>query len=245
MNTTSAEGMPTSPGWYWHRQGGNDMPVRVDVRPGHSYLAVESVNEFTGKREFTAVSRMGGTWLGQVQAPGAASPAEGRMGEVAGYVGSHVAEALRRGCNVTTTITTHVAMLDDAPIYLSPASPADSPATLGEYQAGVLADEFQSWLDFQERQYAAESVQVADDTHLVSPPMWPTRGTIKNWIALLRTLAKKPEGRAVAWLCVSSDGSLSDAVVTEHARDTYARMGRTITPLGPITTPAAEQGEGA
>lgn len=34
-----------------------------------------------------------------------------------------------------------------------------------------------------------------------------------------------------AWLCESSDGVNCDAVVSEHARDVYARLGRTITPL--------------
>jgi hypothetical protein len=39
------------------------------------------------------------------------------------------------------------------------------------------------------------------------------------------------DAEPVAWLCDANDGQNKDAVVTLHGRDTYARHGRTITPL--------------
>lgn len=41
--------------------------------------------------------------------------------------------------------------------------------------------------------------------------------------------------KVVAWLCDAGDGQNIDAVATEHGRDTYARMRRTITPLVPLS----------
>jgi hypothetical protein len=65
-NKQDAGGLPTEAGWYWHGQGGSWRPVFVCKRPGHDYLAVEDDNAVTGKRNFTAVSRMGGKWGGLV-----------------------------------------------------------------------------------------------------------------------------------------------------------------------------------
>lgn len=47
---------------------------------------------------------------------------------------------------------------------------------------------------------------------------------------------------AVAWLCVSPDGFQRDATTSAHARDTYARAGRIITPLAALRAQPAGGG---
>lgn len=47
---------------------------------------------------------------------------------------------------------------------------------------------------------------------------------------------------AVAWLCVSPDGFQRDATTSVHARDTYARAGRIITPLAALASNTGERG---
>lgn len=51
-----------------------------------------------------------------------------------------------------------------------------------------IAVEIQSWLDWQERCRRKEGLPVTDDTHLIVLPYWPTRGTLKNWIAEIERL---------------------------------------------------------
>lgn len=47
---------------------------------------------------------------------------------------------------------------------------------------------------------------------------------------------------AAAWLCVSPDGFQRDATTSAHARDTYARAGRIITPLAALASDTGERG---
>jgi len=53
----------------------------------------------------------------------------------------------------------------------------------------------------------------------------------KDALAELERAAAEP----VAWMCKSDAQDLADATCSTHVRDTYARMGRHITPL--YTTP--------
>jgi hypothetical protein len=57
---------------------------------------------------------------------------------------------------------------------------------LRERQASldVVATTLQYWLDYQALHNPTELLN--DDRHIVSPPSWPSRGTLKNWIAVLR-----------------------------------------------------------
>ena len=48
-----------------------------------------------------------------------------------------------------------------------------------------IAHVLQYWLDNNERQAAAEGRPITPATH-VMPTEWPDRGTLANWIAVLR-----------------------------------------------------------
>ena len=63
------------------------------------------------------------------------------------------------------------------------------------------------------------------------------RATAEETIAALAALAEleKAAAEPVAWMCKSDAQDLADATCSTHVRDTYARMGRHITPL--YTTP--------
>jgi len=60
---------------------------------------------------------------------------------------------------------------------------ADGDGSESKPQDGLhaIADVIQGWLDFNERPDAT------DDTHIMSPPVWPTRGTLKVWVKTLRS----------------------------------------------------------
>lgn len=47
-----------------------------------------------------------------------------------------------------------------------------------------LAKQFQYWLDINERHHSADGTTVEDSMH-VTPPNWPTRGVLKEWINIL------------------------------------------------------------
>ena len=51
---------------------------------------------------------------------------------------------------------------------------------------GIIANVLQSWLDFHEQDCGKDGVQITDASHIMSPPVWPTRGQIENWIKVLR-----------------------------------------------------------
>ncbi len=67
---------PLNVGWYWLDRLDGEQPVieSVCIRPGHSYLALET-NEF-GRRDFLAVKKMRAKW-----SPVAAAPAQSAQGE--------------------------------------------------------------------------------------------------------------------------------------------------------------------
>ena len=77
LSFTLSEEPPITPGWYWYC--GPDivhpllshvvtMPVYVDRRPGHDYLAVQAGCEHT-KREFYEVGSLGAYWAGPIPEP--------------------------------------------------------------------------------------------------------------------------------------------------------------------------------
>lgn len=41
-----------------------------------------------------------------------------------------------------------------------------------------------NWIDFE--QSHTPNIPVADDKHIIGPPVWPTVGTLKKWIEVLR-----------------------------------------------------------
>lgn len=49
-----------------------------------------------------------------------------------------------------------------------------------------IADEVQSWLDYQETEYARERIKVDGSTHVMCVPFWPTREQLQNWVKALR-----------------------------------------------------------
>lgn len=52
----------------------------------------------------------------------------------------------------------------------------------------VIANELQYWLDTNDAQQleAIGKDRCEDDTHVISPPSWPTRGVLKEWIKAMR-----------------------------------------------------------
>lgn len=61
---------PTVPGWYWSRDHHGVARVeQVFVRPGHSYLAIESGDTAWGGRNFFMVSKLGREWAGPIPMP--------------------------------------------------------------------------------------------------------------------------------------------------------------------------------
>lgn len=58
----------------------------------------------------------------------------------------------------------------------------------------VIADVLQNWLDYQQEQWEREgNGGINDDVHFMTPPVYPTRGTLRNWITALRV-------ETTAWL---------------------------------------------
>lgn len=56
----------------------------------------------------------------------------------------------------------------------------------------VMRGVFQHWLDFEREKRAAEGVETTDETHIISPPYWPTHGQLKAFIATLDGLTRQP-----------------------------------------------------
>jgi hypothetical protein len=46
----------------------------------------------------------------------------------------------------------------------------------------TIIDELQSWIRFSEK--SSRTMLVTEDTHVI-PPVWPTIGVLRNWIAVL------------------------------------------------------------
>jgi hypothetical protein len=47
----------------------------------------------------------------------------------------------------------------------------------------------QHWLDHQDAERKREGLPTDDDTHLMTPPAWPNRGALKNWVSGLNGAA--------------------------------------------------------
>lgn len=88
----------------------------------------------------------------------------------------------------------------------------------------VIARQLQSWLDWQEQERAREGIETTDDTHIMRPPVWPTRGTIKAWIKALQEA--DPEGRAAHLVEHFPEGTPFVPIRTEEpfTTDTIERM---------------------
>lgn len=48
-----------------------------------------------------------------------------------------------------------------------------------------MANIFQYWLDFQDAERKKEGIPTDDETYVMRPPSWPSRGTLKEWIKAL------------------------------------------------------------
>lgn len=57
-------------------------------------------------------------------------------------------------------------------------------------QLEFIAGEIQSWLDYQKKGSDENGSALMDDTHLMSPPFWPTRGVLKNWVEALKNASE-------------------------------------------------------
>ena len=145
-----------------------------------------------------------------------ASPAEGRQGE---EVARQDARLFGRGFTVdgVRVDPSRVTMIDDETFIVQP-SPADSPATFVEVEA--LADRL-------------------DNAYRTEYHNWDD---IKDAASLLRTLAKKTEGRAVVDLGETGclHGATVEGDVTVRANHSWQVHGCL---FRGSTTPAAEQGE--
>jgi hypothetical protein len=51
----------------------------------------------------------------------------------------------------------------------------------------------QAWLDHQDAERKREGLPTDDDTHLMTPPVWPNRGALKNWVTGLNGAAAEIE----------------------------------------------------
>lgn len=49
----------------------------------------------------------------------------------------------------------------------------------------TIAKSVQWWMDFDKGQRDKEGIETTDDTHIYSPPTWPSYGMLKNWVAAL------------------------------------------------------------
>ena len=49
-----------------------------------------------------------------------------------------------------------------------------------------IAFTLEYWLQCQKRDYERQGCPLTDDSHLIAPPYWPTRGMLKEWIKALR-----------------------------------------------------------
>lgn len=57
---------------------------------------------------------------------------------------------------------------------------------LKDEKLNAIAATLDYWLKSQKLQRDKESIATNDGTHVITPPSWPTRGTLKEWIKVLR-----------------------------------------------------------
>jgi hypothetical protein len=50
--------------------------------------------------------------------------------------------------------------------------------------------QIKSWLAFHESTCNSEGLELSDDLHIMSPPVWPSRGVLKEWVRVLEYLAQ-------------------------------------------------------
>ncbi len=53
-----------------------------------------------------------------------------------------------------------------------------------------IRDQVQRWMDYDRAQRDKEGLGTTDDTHIMCPPVWPSHGQLKNWVACLSEAAK-------------------------------------------------------
>jgi hypothetical protein len=227
MNTTSAEGLP-------------ELPEPVGFATEMSAITVASADSCVTVDVPTYTAD-------QMRAYGelcrrTASPAEGRMGEWDRVLRSSVPDR-HKGCTSPVgAVQNYIGELEQALMAATGKlsvddalgeSPADSPATLG--------DQSVEYSIYQLEQMA------------MGGPLAFDSAAIRTAAALLRTLAKKPEGRAVAWQYrvakALRDGWSEWQPCTENLYDELVEFGeyggRKAQARALYATPAAEQGEGA
>jgi hypothetical protein len=67
------------------------------------------------------------------------------------------------------------------------ASPASAhPEMSRQEKLNCIALTLEYWLNSQASERKNEGIETTDDTAIISPPSWPTRGTLKEWIRVLR-----------------------------------------------------------
>lgn len=54
-----------------------------------------------------------------------------------------------------------------------------------EDQLEIIADELQGWLDYHAKDFEGDMSEL-DDLAIMVPPVWPSRGVLKNWVEVLR-----------------------------------------------------------
>lgn len=49
-----------------------------------------------------------------------------------------------------------------------------------------IAGQLQRWIDFNKNDRDREGLETFPETYIISPPVWPTHGTIKVWVETLK-----------------------------------------------------------
>lgn len=245
MNTTSAEGLPevvrTAPERIW-------LQVADDT-----YYSAEPFPEPASDQITWCADSVMAVEVPYVRADlvRAASPAEGRMGEVVAWINTKYGTFFT-AAEVAATERNSAAIAAGELVPLTRAeSPAASPATLGE-ELPVIADYTPVSLEEEAEVDAALGLvkvrmRVPVDLHRELVAESEARGLVLAAVIRER-LAKKPEGRAV------DDRVKSLLLVLIRIRDSTYRNATQLRGMAhdalehdrtrPYTTPAAEQGEG-
>lgn len=59
-------------------------------------------------------------------------------------------------------------------------------AQIRETALREIAFQLEAWIIFDKRQRDRENLETTDDTNIISPPVWPSHGQLKEWIRVLR-----------------------------------------------------------
>ena len=53
------------------------------------------------------------------------------------------------------------------------------------HKLDVMACACQDWIDFDRKVRDREELETNDGTHIMSPPVWPSHGMLKEWVKTL------------------------------------------------------------